>query len=193
MSSSRPRRSDEGLGSVGGAIGAVMASVDRSQSQTRTQTPPPPRILPRNFSYNTFTPPPSTPTLNPIEGSSHDPWSRNSAAPSRTRTPDLSLSGIGETSNETVNGNGNGNGNRLEGYPIVDAVDPSREEETLGLMKNEDRGGSSSRDDGSGGGRGRWSDEFSENGDLLSPGDSEDGASMMSAGVSRVKAAQAVW
>ena len=91
----------------------------------------------------------------------------------------------------TGNENGNGNGTRFEGYPIMDAVDPARQEETLGLMKHEDRGGSSSRDDG--GARGRWSDEFSENGDLLSPGDSEDGASMMSAGVSRVKAAQAVW
>jgi hypothetical protein len=85
------------------------------------------------------------------------------------------LSGIGES--------------RFEGYPIMDAVDPARGEETLGLMKNEERGESSSNRDGSR----RWSDEFSESGDLLSPGDSEDGASMMSAGVSRVKAAQAVW
>ena len=160
-----------------------MASIDprggQTQAQTRTETPPP-RILPRNFSYNTFTPPPSTPTLTGQGESSHDPWARVSAAPSRTRTPDLA--GSGES------------GARVGGYPIMDAVDPARQEETLGLMKDEDRGeGSRSRSRSRSSTRGRWSDEFSADGDLLSPVDSEDGASMMSAGVSRVKAAQAVW
>lgn len=71
----------------------------------------------------------------------------------------------------------------------MDAVDPPREAETVGLMKDEVRGESSRE------ARRRWSDEneFSDNEEALSPGESEDGASMMSSGVSKVKAAQAVW
>jgi hypothetical protein len=45
----------------------------------------PPRVLPRTFSYNTFTPPPSTPTLGE---SSNNPW-RLSLPPTRSQTPDL--------------------------------------------------------------------------------------------------------
>jgi hypothetical protein len=52
----------------------------------------PPRALPRTFSYNTFTPPPSTPTLGE---SSKDPW-RLSLPPTRTHTPDLAGSLIVE-------------------------------------------------------------------------------------------------
>lgn len=146
-------------------------------SRAPTPTLPPPRLLPRNFSYNTFTPPPSTPTL----GEPSDPWktttsthtNNNSVAPSRARTPDLA--GINE---------------RFEGYPIMDAVDPARGEETVGLIKDEERGESSQGRDT----RSRWSDdEFSDEGDYLSPGQSEDGASTVSAGISKVKAAQAVW
>jgi len=45
----------------------------------------PPRVLPRTFSYNTFTPPPSTPTLGE---SSNNPW-RLSLPPTRSQTPDI--------------------------------------------------------------------------------------------------------
>lgn len=45
----------------------------------------PPRVLPRTFSYNTFTPTPSTPTLGE---SSTNPW-RLSLPPTRSQTPDL--------------------------------------------------------------------------------------------------------
>lgn len=74
----------------------------------------------------------------------------------------------------------------------MDAVDPARPEETEELIKDEERGEGSRRR--------RWSEDGYDDDDdgdvdrsgMLSPGDSDDGASMMT-GVSKVKAAQAVW
>jgi hypothetical protein len=129
----------------------------------------PHRLLQRNFSYNTFTPPPSTPTL----GEPSDPW-RSSLPPSRTRTPDL-----------------NALQTRLEGYPILEAIeiDTARVDETEGLIgdKDEERA-----DEGGPSGIGRrW---LGDEGDEWSNGSGSDAeGSTMSVGVSKVKAAQAVW
>jgi len=60
----------------------------------------PPRVLPRTFSYNTFTPPPSTPTLGE---SSSNPW-RLSLPPSRVQTPDLAGPSIFESRQEEMEG-----------------------------------------------------------------------------------------
>jgi hypothetical protein len=128
----------------------------------------PPRVLPRTFSYNTFTPPPSTPTLGESSASAN-PW-RLSLPPSRSRTPDLS-------------GIANANTNAIEGYgnPIMEAVDPARPGEMEGLMgyKDEERA-----IDGDGEG-----DDWGS----VSGSGSEAEGSTMSSGVGKVKAAQAVW
>jgi hypothetical protein len=69
----------------------------------------------------------------------------------------------------------------------MEAVDPARRDEAQGLMgKEEDpeegRGGPS-----------RWRGRLGEEEDWSEESRSEDGRSTMSVGVSKVKAAQAVW
>ena len=130
----------------------------------------PPRVLPRTFSYNTFTPPPSTPTLG--ESSSSNPW-RLSLPPSRSRTPDLS--GLANTNTNAIEGYGN---------PIMEAVDPARPGEMEGLMGYKDEEEAGMLGDGDG-------DEWS-NGSASASGSEAEG-STMSSGVGKVKAAQAVW